>query len=222
MKKTAKPILVLASGALFIALITQPTTAQGQLNISGTSILSPSFLPTGVLGSGYTAYPEEYPTVLWKVVENSGVYTYTYTVNDPTGDVQLNIPSGTLTSNPETVDSFQLSFDTTSSGYVAGSQAGGAGTTTLNNDQTGGLFWGFNPISPSSSSPTLSFLSTLPPVFGYAEASDSVSPSPWVSNPGETPNALLPMPAPEPSTMALLVGALVFMPLRSFLKRRAS
>jgi hypothetical protein len=134
-------------------------------------------------------------TVSWSVTETSHIYTYDYTVNDPTGEVQ------TGTHTPESIDYFSVSFDTTPSGVVIpGSQAGGS---SQQNDGVNGLAWNFA-INPGQNSPTLSFNSYDPPGLSDAEAEDHFSPSPWLSG------DLVPTPVPEATT--LIMGATLLLP----------
>jgi hypothetical protein len=195
MKLYAKPSVALASGAILLTSLLLGREAQAQgvllLNESGTSILADAY---------GTATGPEALTVSWSVVESvSLVYTYSYVVNNPLGDVLLN-NNGSPTTSPEIVDAFGVGFNTTSPGaYIMNSQTGG---TSDQNNGMGGLFWSFTAVQPGTSSPILSFQSDLPPTQGYADAQDANPPSPWSSFPnGQT----VPIPAvPEPATMALL------------------
>jgi len=208
MKLYAKPSVALTSGAILLScLLGQSAQGQGALallNESGTSILADAF---------GTATGPEALTVSWSVVESvSLVYTYSYVVNNPLGDVLLN-NNGSPTSNPEIVDAFGVGFNTTVPGaYIMNSQTGG---TSDQNNGTGGLFWSFTAIQPNTSSPILSFQSDLPPTQGFADAQDANPPSPWSSFPdGQT----VPIPAvPEPATTALLaltMTSLLLLPFR--------
>src|SRR5580698_8212229 len=113
MTMTRKPVAALAAGILvFLTLGGGKVLAQSVIE-SGSSYLS------DVLGSGPSS-PETL-TVSWLVTENmSGVYTYSYTIFNPAGDVLLyNMGAPTMT--PEIVDSFNVGFDTTMPGaYVPG------------------------------------------------------------------------------------------------------
>lgn len=175
---------------------------------SGTSVLADSF--------GTVTGPEAL-TVSWSVVENaSDIYTYTYTVNNPVGDVALN-NDGTPTIRPEIVDAFSVAFDTTVSGaYLTGSQTGGQFGA---NNGTAGLFWYFTAVNPGNSSGPLSFESDLPPTLGNANALNQNPPSPWSSSPDgqqvPVPGNVT-VPAPEPTTTTLLaLTALLLLPFRS-------
>src|ERR1017187_10609746 len=126
-----KTIVALAVGAILLSgLLGQTAQAQLLLNESGTSILADSL--------GANTGPEALP-ISWSVVENASlIYTYTYTVNNPVGDVVLD-NTGTPTSTPEPVDAFSVGFDTTAGGaYISGSQTGGLFDE---NNGTAGLFW---------------------------------------------------------------------------------
>ena len=208
MKKHGKIIAAMACGMVWISgIFCQTTQAQDVLlNESGTSVLANTF--------GMNTGPEAL-IVSWAVVENnSDVYTYSYVVNNPLGDVLLN-NNGTPTSNPEIVDAFAVVFDTTFAGaYVPGSQTGGSGNQ---NNGTSGLFWSFTAVNPNTSSPILSFESDLPPTLGNANAQDANPPSPWSSIPN---GQQVPVPAvPEPPTTVLLAGTLLLLPFRSALLR---
>lgn len=200
MHTVLKQTIVLAVAA---ALVQQARSqnAPGLLNESGSAILAPSLAPTG----GYAVNPQEYLQVSWSVVENaSDVYTYSYTLQNPANDVLLN-NDGTLTSSPEQVEAFSLSFNTAAPGaYISGSQTGGAFREVNNND----LAWFFSPAVSPGGGANVSFQSDLAPGEGDAAAQGASPPGPWssVSPNGQT----LPVPsqvliAPEPSTIALLV-----------------
>jgi hypothetical protein len=183
-----KTIVALAVGAILLCgLLGQTAQAQLLLNESGTSILADSF---------GTATGPEALTVSWSVVENvSLVYTYSYSVNNPAGDVNLNNGS------PEPVDAFSVGFDTTAPGaYIIGSQTGGVFDE---NNGHGGLFWAFAAVNPGTSSGPLSFLSDLPPTLGNANAQDANPPSPWSSYP-DGQQVPVPLTVPEPGTWVLV------------------
>src|ERR1039458_2189346 len=110
-----KTIVALAVGAILLSgLLGQTAQAQLLLNESGTSILADSF---------GTATGPEALTVSWSVVESVTLgYTYSYSVNNPVGDVVLG-NTGLPTSTPENVDAFSVGFDTTAPGaYIMNSQ----------------------------------------------------------------------------------------------------
>jgi hypothetical protein len=182
MKTRPINITALTAGAILLSALLGKTA-------QATSVLA------DVLGTD--SGPEALP-ISWSVVENASlVYTYSYTVNNPAGDVLLN--NGT----PEVVDAYSVSFDTTAPGaYIASSQLGGL--TDLNNG-TAGLFWAFTPISPGASTSPLSFQSDLPPVMGNAGAQDANPPSPWSSSPN---GQQVPVPGvvPEPTTLSMLLA----------------
>jgi hypothetical protein len=187
MKIHPKTIVALAVGAMLLSGLLGQTAQAVLLNESGTSILADS------LG---TATGPEALTVSWSVVENvSLVYTYSYSVNNPVGDVNLNNGS------PEPVDSFSVAFDTTAPGaFITGSQTGGG--FDLNNGASG-LFWAFAPVNPGTSSGPLSFESDQPPTLGNANAQDANPPSPWSSNP-DGQQVPVPIAVPEPGTWVLV------------------
>jgi hypothetical protein len=192
---------------LSTTLLCLPAYSQGlvALNESGTSLLAPSIAPTG----GFGAAPQEYLIVNWSVIETSpDIYTYSYSILNPAGDVLLT-PSGGLSSTPEIYDAFSVGFNTTLTGaYITGTQSGGAFQEVNNID----LSWFFSPsVAAGTTGPKVSFESTFLPTFGNGNAEDAVPPSPWsTANPGgqqipvpnspNIPNAA----APEPGIPALL------------------
>lgn len=181
----------------------QSTQAQGLLDLTGTSILAPVIAPTG----GYGENPQEYLSVAWSVTENpSHVYTYSYTVENPAGDVLLN-PDGSLTTTPEVFSLFSIGFETAQPGaYLAGSQTGSPFEEVNSVD----LAWFFNPsIAAGASTPTVSFQSDLPPAMGDADAADGAPPSPWSSvSPGGSQVPVPDLAVPEPRA-ELLLGAIL-------------
>jgi len=207
MKRHAKTIGALASGAILLSGLLLGQTAQATLVTSGTAQLA------DVLGVDTGA---EALTVSYAVNVTAGVYTYTYSVANPIGDVIL--PPAQGAGNPEVVDAFAVAFNTTLPGaYVPASQTGG---TAQQNNGVSGLFWSFTGVNPGSSSPTLSFQSDLPPVLGNANASDANPPSPWSSAPfGQQVPVPPPQVSPEPTTTALFALTLLLLPFRSTLGR---
>ena len=193
MKIHPKTIIALAAGAILLSgLLGQTAQAQLLLNESGTSILADSL--------GANTGPEALP-ISWSVVENASlIYTYTYTVNNPVGDVVLD-NTGTPTSTPEPVDAFSVGFDTTAPGaYIMNSQTGGVFDE---NNGPVGLFWLLGSVNPGTSSGPLSFQSDRPPTLGNANAQDANPPSPWSSNPNGQ-QVPVPITVPEPGTWALV------------------
>ncbi len=126
-------IATLASAGAFIAGMTCGTTHAQTLIATNNSALANVF--------GVSTGPEAL-VIGWSVVESAtGVYTYTYTVNNPAGDVLLTSAETAPTGTPEIVDSFSVGFNTTLLGaFIPGSQAGGA--FDLNNG-VNGLTCGF-------------------------------------------------------------------------------
>lgn len=200
MEHFRKPVLALAGGLALIAGsgvhaqgVLAPLTPGGPAD-SGSSYLA------DVLGSGPTS-PESL-TVSWSVSEDlSGIYTYSYTVFNPAGDIQL--PGSVSPGSPEIVDYYSVNFDTTVAGaLIPGSLFGGAYSAP----NSTGVFWIMAPVQAGTSGPKLSFQSDLPPVYGNANASDANPPSPWSSSPAGQP---VPVPnisgaiTPEPDTLAL-------------------
>jgi hypothetical protein len=205
-------IVVLASGAILLSGLLLGQTAQAALVESGTAQLADVLeVDTG---------PESL-TVSYSVFLTAGVYTYSYSVANPTGDVIL--PPAPGAGGPEVVDAFAVAFNTTigsgtTAAYIPGTQTGG---TAMQNNGTSGLFWSFTVVNPGSSSPTLSFQSYLPPVLGNANASDENPPSPWSSSPfgQQVPIPETPVSTPEPPTTALLALTFLLLPFRSNLRR---
>jgi hypothetical protein len=218
MKTATKLVILVASGAVLLCgALCGTVHAQSTLIESGSSILSPSLAPTG----GYASNPQEYLNVGWMVVESgSGVYTYSYTVQNPAGDVILNSTGG-LTSTPEIADSFSIDLNTAiPNAYLPGTQTGGA----FQEVNTIGLAWFFYPsISAGSTGPTVSFQSDLPPIMGNGSADGGVPPGPWstVSLSGqEVPIPNAPIGVAEPTTTALFaLTALLLLPFRAVARR---
>jgi hypothetical protein len=205
MKKHKKAIIALVSGAILLfGVLGQTAQAQSVIQLGSAQLANISGTSNG---------PEAL-TVNYEVTLSAGVYTYLYSVANPSGDVILAPAPGA--GSPEVVDAFAVVFNTLLPGaYVPGSQAGGTG---LQNNGASGLFWSFPGVNPGSSSPTLSFQSDMPPTLGNANASDSVPPSPWSSVPY---GQMVPVPStvPEPMTMVLLALPLALVPFRSNLRR---
>ena len=198
MKISTTSVIVTASGLFLLSGVLSGTAeAQGLLNESGIAILAPTLAPVG----GYASNPQEYLSVAWSVVESeSGLYTYSYTVQNPAGDVVLNA-NGSLTSTPEIYDVFSTDFNTSASGaYVTGSLTGGI----FQQVNTVNLAWFFNPAVPAGSAgPTVTFQSDLPPGMANSSADGAI---PWSSvSPGgqQVPVPDTATPLPEPSTAAL-------------------
>ncbi len=172
MKNEMRPA-ALVFGTIAMSTIMSQSLPAAPLNETGSSILAPVIAPTG----GYASNPQEYLTVSWSVVENlSDVYTYTYTVHNPAGDVLMN-DNGSLTTTPEVFDAFSVGFNTTAPGaYLTGTQTGSPSEEVNPTDLT----WFFDPSIPAgSNSPAVTFQSDLPPVPGASDASDGSPPSPW-------------------------------------------
>jgi hypothetical protein len=182
--------------------------AQSLLNETGTSILAPTLAPPG----GYASNPQEYLSVSWSVVENASlVYTYTYTIQNPTGDVLMN-NNGTLTTTPEIYEAFSIGFDTTVPGaYIPNTQTGGNFDEVNSID----LAWFFGPAIGAGSSATVSYESYMAPTMGNANASGAPLPSPWSSsaaNGQQLPIPDAPATVPEPKSAVLIALTALFIP----------
>src|SRR5271165_1142241 len=99
MQTHPKIITALATGAILLPIFHGQTASATLLDESGASTLADAFgIPTG---------PETL-TVNWSVVENAAdIYTYSYTVQNPSGDDILN-DNGTPTATAEIVDAFSV------------------------------------------------------------------------------------------------------------------
>jgi hypothetical protein len=211
MKTHAKTIVALSSAAILLSGLPGQTAPATQV-MSGTATLADAF------GTAEANPTDEDLTVSYLVTLASGVYTYSYTVNNPSGDVLLN-GDGSPTTIPEVVDAFSVAFDTTVPGaYLASSQAGG-GSGDQNNG-VNGLFWSLAAVEPGSDSGPLSFESDLAPTWGNANASDANLPSPWASIPygQEVPVPNIPE---STATITLLAGVLLLLPSGSATRKKA-
>ena len=128
---------------------------------------------------------------------SGGIYTYTYTVNNPAG-------SGAL------VETFNVAFDTTQAGAVYGL------TGETQNNGNAGITWDVS-VLPGQSSETLSFESDFGPTLNNANAGGGneggyVS-APWASDPGGQ-QVMVPNVAavPEPGTDTLITLSLLLLP----------
>lgn len=199
MKRNSKTLGALASGAfLACGMLVQP--AHATIISSGTATLVDVI--DDPIGS-----PEDL-TVTYQVNQTGSLYTYTYMVNNPTGDVQL--PGSASPGSPEVVDAFSVTFDTT----VPGAFIAQFGGVSEQNNGVNGLFWSFNAVSAGSSTGILSFTSDDPPTMGNANAQDANPPSPWSSAPfGQ--QVPIPQTATVPdgaATAGLLGGVLMLLP----------
>jgi hypothetical protein len=203
MKRQAKlTIAALASATILLGGSLCQTSQAVLLNESGTSVLA------DVLGANTG---NEALTVDWSVVENASlIYTYTYTIYNPSGDVQL--PGSASPGSPEVVDAFTVGFDTTVPGaFLSGTQTGGV---LDQNNGVGGLTWIMSAVPAGGNSGPLSFESLLLPTMGDANAADANPPSPWASNPDgqEVPIPGATAVPDSMNTMAALAGALLLLP----------
>ena len=201
-------IKIAAALAVILSVGALSEQARASIIVSNQAVLADSL--------GVSSGPEAL-TVDYVVSLTGGIYTYAYTVNNPTGDVIL--PGNSQAGNPEVVDSFSVSFDTLLPGeFISGTQVGG--NSGDQNNGIAGLFWSFSGIQPGSSI-TLSFESDNPPVLGNANASDANPPSPWGSVPdGQQVTVPGSVTVPDgASTASLLGGVLLFLPF-GLAKRR--
>lgn len=206
MERHSKNSIALVCGAvLLVSLIGQ--TAQADL--IGTANLADAYQ----VDSG----PESL-VVHYDVSFSAGVYTYSYNVYNPPGDVQL--PGSANPGQPEIFDQFAVAFNTTLPGaYVPLSVSGGI----YQQVNTFGIVWYLYPvINAGSYSGALSFQSYLPPTWNDASASDANPPSPWSSTPDGQPVPVPGLSVPDSmNTMALLAGVLLLLPFQSVLQRKA-
>lgn len=206
MRTNAKPIVALSGAILLLGVISQSVQAQGIVAGSMTDAL--------ILGSTTEANTASTDiTVDSWVTKTGSIYTYDYIINDST---------------TVAVQNFSVAFNAAdANAYIAGTQTGGI----INEDnQANGLAWVLS-VSAGHSSGTLSFESYDGPTTYNANASGSGGqPSPWASSsslmPGGEPflgeQVYVPS-VPEPSTMSLFAGFLIFLPFRTTLlktKRR--
>jgi hypothetical protein len=196
MKIHAKPIIALASGAILLSgLLCQ--TAQAQTIVIGTpgsSIMQDNL---------HVRTAPVALTVDWDVTLNAGVYTYDYTILNPSGDSGL-------------VESFSVGFNSADSrGALVGSPSGnGANNAGL------GVIWNPTLVAPGGTSATLSFQSDDAPVLGNASANGNpVNPAPWSSYAGSQ----VPVPnAPDSTnTITLLACVLLLLPFGSAMRKKA-
>jgi VPDSG-CTERM motif len=190
MKNNMKSKLLIAGAvAAFVAFSTTvqavPTPVTGFTGVATLASLIPG--PGGLnLTVNYTVLYDSSASLV------TGQYEYEYVVNNPSGNKDIN-------GNPETVDSYNVSFNTTVLGaLISGNYDSSTG---------GGITWkAFTPVAAGSSSGILFFMSDLAPIFGAGNASDAVPPSPWATIfPGGSP---IPVPTvPDGGTTVLLLGA---------------
>lgn len=199
MKIHAKPIITLASAAILLCgLLCQ--TAQAQtifLYNADTAVLAAN---NGVSADDLTVTY----TVTEDESDSPALYTYSYVVFNPVAD------SSSL------VTSFNVGFNSDTPGaLLAGSESGNGA------DNAGdGVIWNPTVVSAGNSSPTMSFESYDPPVFGNVSENGLGSANPWASNPGGQ-QVPIPNTVPEPATTSLLALALLFLPLRSTLLKKS-
>jgi hypothetical protein len=184
MKMQSKPIVALASGAvLLLGLLCQTAQAQSALlAVTG-----------GPVNTGLT--------VGYSVADNSGVYTYTYTIADP----------------PASVGTFSVDFPTAPPGEVVPGSITGSGEYEGISGATGTTVVWYVNIAAGGSGATLSFESLLPPALGNASATGEDS---WGSSPGGE-QVSVPQAIPEPATTTLLALSLLFLAFRPNMLKKA-
>ena len=196
MKIYAKTIVALASGAILLSGL-PGQTAQAQPIVIGTPGSSTMQDWLGVKTAPVAL------TIDWDVTLNGGVYTYDYTILNPSGDSGL-------------VESFSVGFSSDAAGALVGSPSGNGG-----NNAGHGVIWNPTIVVPSGTSVLLSFQSDDAPVWGNASANGNPSPpAPWSSYLGSQ----VPVPnAPDSTaTITLLAGVLLLLPFGSAMGRKAS
>jgi hypothetical protein len=206
MKNHIKPLIALVSGPILLSCLPCQTSQAANVE-SGTAILADNY---------GTNTGSEALTVDYLVTESAGVYTYNYTINNPSGDYILD-SNHNPTSTPEYVDAFVVAFNTATPGAIFDPLGG-----SFSYDVSGGAWeWAFySPTINAGTSQTVSFESDFGPTPGNASASDNVPPSPWNSSPDGSP---VPVPSPDSTnTMALLAGSLLLLPISSMLKKKAA
>jgi hypothetical protein len=182
-------------GCVFLSGLLSPALQAGQVLNSSATLAISSGAPADALKVAYT------------VTDNSGLYTYDYTISNPATD-------------PGTAASFGVGFDATSATVVPGSVSSGGSMISGS-----GLDW-VAVVAPGHSSATLSFESPDAPTMVNADA-NGTSPGPWASaNPGSSQvpapgNGAQPGIVPEPSAMALLALGVMLVPFRSRLAKPA-
>jgi hypothetical protein len=198
MRTHTKPLVALASGITACsALLCQ--TVQAQSIVLGTQETSYLANANGV-DTGSSALP-----ITWDVTESDNVYTYSYTIANPSAD-------------PSLVESFSVGFNANLTGAVVGTPGGGGVLNgTLGNYI--GVIWSPLFISAGDSA-TVTFESDEAPVFGNANANGSTPNGPWASSPsGQT--VPVPSPVPEPAATSLLALSLLLVPFRGAIFKKS-
>jgi hypothetical protein len=210
MKMHKKPLIALVSGPILLAgLLCQTAHAATVMVETNTAVLA------DILGAN--TGPEAL-TVGYSVTKDtiSDIYTYTYTVNNPAGDVIL---GGADAGQPEILDLFSVDFNASVLGAVLGTPTGG--TFGENNGIFGISWFLLTPnVAAGANSGPLSFESLDAPIMGDASASDANPPSPWDSSPDGNP-VPVPFVPDSTSTMPLLAGMMLLLPFGSVLKKKA-
>ena len=210
MKMHIKPLVALGCGAILLTVMPcQTATAQTVLS-SGTTYLIDVFgdAPTSPNGMN-----EDLP-VAYSVTQSGAIFTYNYTIYNPSGDV-LQSSSGVPTTDPgtpEIVNNLTIDFNESPSSVLSITPIAGYSSIPL---PGAGITWSFPAVTPGNNSAEMSFTSPFGPTMGPASAQNGDGPSPWSGS--------LPVPAPEPATTSLLaLMGLSLLPFRSILKRKVS
>jgi hypothetical protein len=200
MKIYAKPIVAPASGAILLCSVLCQT-AQAQSVVLNTQEQSVLAAVSGATGENALA-------VNWEVSYNSGVYTYSYTVQSPIAAEAASFSVGFDTAATDPVD---ISGD----GAINYSGPVGIGviwSPLLNTSAAAG-------VGPGQTSQTLTFESDDPPILGNANVNGSDPNGPWASNPyGQ--QVPIPSAVPEPATTTLLALTLLLLPFRSTILKK--
>jgi len=188
MKTQPTTLALIAATILLSGLFCQTVQSQSVIT-NGTATLGPT---SG--GSGNEL------SVAYTVTDNDGVYTYDYTVNNPSTDTGV-------------VTSFEVGFDTSPLGAVDPTSVGDSGPQiSAPGVQSVGVDW--YPIIGVGDSETLWFQSDEPPTLGNANANGNNPPGPWASTLPGGQQVPVPYLIPEPATTSLLAMTLLALPLR--------
>lgn len=189
MKTSAKPTIAIA-GSVFLLLGVLSQPVKAQ------GVIDAYLGPSSGTPSASTDLEVES-----SVTGSAGDYTYNYDVINPTS---------------ESVTSFEVGFSA-SSGNVTSISTGGFLETGI------GVIWPSIDIPADDESGVLfSFTSPVPWTMGNANATDNTEG--WASTspdgiPSSDQQVYVPSAVPEPTTVSLLAGGLMFVPFRSLFKK---